>query len=55
MIDKEKLEVRIAELQKQLDQVTANGNAIVGAIQDCEYWLSQLEQENIVKPKEKKD
>jgi septal ring factor EnvC (AmiA/AmiB activator) len=43
-MNKAQLEKRIAELQKSLEQVQANGNALVGAIQDCNYWLKQLEQ-----------
>ena len=42
-MDKERIERRIADLQKQFEQVQANGNALVGAIQDCEYWLKQVE------------
>lgn len=41
---KEQIEKRIADLQKQLGHAQANGNALVGAIQDCEYWLAQLAQ-----------
>jgi hypothetical protein len=40
---KESIEQRKVELQKQLEQIQATGNAVVGAIQDCDYWLSQLE------------
>ncbi len=36
----EQIEKRIAELRKNLEAVQANGNALIGAIQDCEYWLS---------------
>jgi len=43
---KEMLENRIAELRKQLDQLQANGNAIVGAIQECELWLSKLQKKD---------
>lgn len=38
----EQLKARIAELQASLQQVTANGNALVGAIQECELWLNKL-------------
>jgi hypothetical protein len=41
-MNKEAIEKRIAELRNNLEQVTAQGNGIVGAIQDCEYWISQL-------------
>jgi len=43
-MDKEKLEKRLAELQASLKQVEANGNALLGAIQECQYWLAQIEQ-----------
>jgi len=42
---KEALEKRLAELQATLEQITANGNATMGAIRECEYWLKQLETE----------
>ena len=42
---KEAIEKRIEELKKQLEQVQANGNALIGAIQDCEYWLKELEKQ----------
>ncbi len=41
-MDKETLEKRIAELKQMLNQVEANGNALVGAIQECEYWLAAI-------------
>ena len=50
VIDKEALEKRLVELRKELEQLQNNGNALIGAIQDCEYWLAQLESED----KEKK-
>lgn len=40
------IKARIAELQQQLQQVTANGNALVGAIQECEFWLAKLKESN---------
>lgn len=43
-MSKEAIEKRLAELQKELDQVQANGNALIGAIQDCQYWLSEIEK-----------
>jgi len=48
-MSKEQLEKRIAELQASLKQVEANGNALIGAISECEYWLKVLgaqEKEN---------
>ena len=49
-MDKEKLEARMAELQQSLKQLEANGNAMLGAIEECKYWLAQLEQEEAPKP-----
>jgi len=43
---KEQIEQRIADLRKQLDQLQANGNAIFGAIQECELWLSKLQEKD---------
>jgi hypothetical protein len=43
---KETIEKHIIELQKQLEQINANGNAVVGAIQDCNYWLAELDKES---------
>jgi len=45
MITKEAIEKRLVELQKELEQTQANGNAIIGAMQDCRYWLAELEIE----------
>lgn len=44
---KEALEKRLAELQTALEQITANGNAAMGAINECRYWLKQLETEKV--------
>ncbi|MCR4308379.1 MAG: hypothetical protein NUV80_07560 [Candidatus Berkelbacteria bacterium] len=44
-MNKEALEKRLAELHKMLEQIQANGNATLGAIGECEYWLKQLEKE----------
>jgi hypothetical protein len=38
-MSKEAIEKRLVELRKSLEQVQANGNALIGAIQECEYWL----------------
>ena len=46
---KEKIKARIEKLELELIQVQANANAISGAIQDCQYWLSEAAKE------EKKD
>ncbi len=44
MITRETIEARLAELRAQREQMIANLNAIGGAIQDCEFWLSELEK-----------
>ena len=41
---KERLEV----LAAQRKQMEANLNAIAGAIQECQFWLAKVEQENEV-------
>lgn len=41
----EKLEARKIELQKQQAQLVANANAISGAIQDVDFWISELKKE----------
>ena len=43
---KEAIETRISSLKAQLDQLMANANAVNGAIQECEYWLSCLPKES---------
>ena len=43
----ELIQKRLAELKQQQKFMEGNLNAIGGAIQDCEYWLATLkEQEN---------
>jgi hypothetical protein len=48
-ITKEIITTRKVTLLKELNEVKANMNALIGALQDCEYWLSQITEE------EKKD
>lgn len=43
-MDKNEIEQRIVALRKQLEQIQANGNAVVGAIAENERWLKRLEQ-----------
>lgn len=43
-VTKEKLQARLTELQKGRDQAMANVNAYDGAIQECQYWISQVEE-----------
>jgi hypothetical protein len=42
---KEQLQARIAELEKQKEQMLANFHAISGAIAENEAWLKQLSVE----------
>jgi hypothetical protein len=41
---KEALLQRKKALEEARQQHMANANAAAGAIQDCDYWLDQLEQ-----------
>lgn len=41
-ITKERVEERIADLERQKEQAVANINAVEGALQDCRFWLEQL-------------
>lgn len=43
MITREKLLARIADLESQKEAAVAQINAIMGAIQDCQFWIAQLE------------
>lgn len=43
---KEQFEDRIKLLEVEREQIKATFNATEGAIQDCKYWLSQLELVN---------
>ena len=45
-MDRATVEARLAELRKQFEQVQANGNALLGAIQDCEFWLKQIDTQD---------
>jgi len=42
IITREQIEQRKETLCEQRDQALATVNAIIGAIQDCEYWLLLL-------------
>jgi hypothetical protein len=42
---KEQLQARIAELEKQKEQMLANFHAISGAIAENEVWLRQLDKD----------
>lgn len=45
------IQERIKDLEAQRSQMEANLNAIVGAIQDCHFWLEQLKQQHNKKGK----
>lgn len=45
MITKEMLEERLGQLEQDRQMHLANLHAVSGAIQDCRYWLEQLQQE----------
>jgi hypothetical protein len=52
MITRAAIEERLKELQRQMedvqrqrDQAWANLNGLNGAILDCQYWLSVVEQD----------
>ena len=42
---KEQLQARIAELEKQKEQMLANFHAISGAIAENEAWLRQMDKD----------
>ena len=44
-MNKASVEARKEDLQRQREQLVANINAVVGALQDCDYWLSVIEEE----------
>ena len=41
-MDKDRILARIKELETQADKLKADLNAVGGAIQDCHFWLSEL-------------
>jgi len=44
------LKARIEQLTAQARQMEITLQAIGGAVQDCQYWLTQLEQSNAADP-----
>jgi hypothetical protein len=44
-MNKEAITARRAALTSARDQAIANVNLITGGIQDCDYWLTMIEQE----------
>jgi len=54
-ITKEALQQRLGQLQQAREQAIANVNALNGAIQECTYWIDQIEMaEKTSKSEEKK-
>lgn len=45
-VNREALEKRRDELKAELDQAIANVQALNGAIQDCNYWLARIEEDD---------
>jgi chaperonin cofactor prefoldin len=43
-ISKETINSRVAELVKREQELRSELNAVVGAIQDCGYWLAFLDK-----------
>ena len=44
VVTKEVVQERLEALKKQAEKLQADLNATVGAVQDCNYWLAQLEK-----------
>lgn len=44
MITREAIEARLARLRAEYRQLEANANATMGAIQDCEFWLAEMDK-----------
>jgi hypothetical protein len=42
-ITREKLEARRKMLSEQFEKLSADRNATLGALQDCNYWIAQLD------------
>ena len=47
----EKLQKRLKELEGAREQILANLNAVNGAIEDCKYWLGELEEKETLEEK----
>jgi chromosome segregation ATPase len=45
-MDKEKLQQRLGRLREEFAQLQSNLQAYHGAIQECEFWLAQIEKDN---------
>jgi hypothetical protein len=46
MITREVVMERVQNLQKQAERLRSDLDATLGALQDCGYWLKQLENTN---------
>ena len=42
-MDKGRILARLAELEAQAEKLKADLNAVGGAIQDCQFWLAELD------------
>ena len=49
---KDQIQARIDELMKIGKQIEAQIHAINGALQECNYWMTQIQQEPEVKNNE---
>ena len=45
MITKDSINSRISELVKREQELRSELSAVIGAIQDCGYWASQVDKE----------
>lgn len=46
MITKEEILKRIEMLEQDKEKLLSNYNAVLGAIQDCNYWIQKLTEED---------
>jgi len=44
-MNKDAILKRKGELEQQREELLANLHAVSGALQDCDYWLKQIEEE----------
>ena len=51
-LEKAELEENLDQLKAALEQLKANINATAGAIQDCDYWLTQMPEAQPTAPVE---
>ena len=49
-MNKEQLQHQLAELEKALQQSAANYNMIIGRIEECKYWLGEIEKKDLTQP-----